>query len=126
MYNQRNSYSSPTVLGIDERFERPLTYVLGWITGIVFLLIERRNVAVRRHAYQSVVVFGVLTILSIVISIFGGLLGGIPLIGALFGLGFGALGILVGIVTVLAWIFFIFMAFVSPETFIGNPRRDLI
>jgi uncharacterized membrane protein len=126
MYNQRNSYSSPTVLGIDERFERPLVYVLGWITGIVFLLIERRNTAVRRHAYQSIVVFGILNIIFIAVGIIGGLLGAIPLLGGLFGLGFGALGFLVGIVSVLAWIFLIFMSFLSPETFIGSRNRDLI
>jgi uncharacterized membrane protein len=126
MYNQRNSYSSPTVLGIDERFERPLVYALGWITGIVFLLIERRNTAVRRHAYQSVVVFGVLNLLWIAVSVLGGIFGGIPVIGAVFGLGFGALAILVGVVSVLAWIFFIFMAFISPETFIGSQHRELI
>lgn len=125
MYNQRSSYSSPTVLGIDEKFERPLCYVLGWITGLIFLVIERRNVAVRRHAYQSLVVFGTLSIISLVITILGGL-AGIPILGFFLGIGLGALGVVVAIVSVLAWILLIVLSFLSPETFIGNNRRDLI
>ena len=126
MYNQRNSYSSPTVLGIDERFERPLCYVLGWVTGLIFLLIERRNATVRRHAYQSVVVFGTLSIISLVLGIIGGITGAIPLLGGILGIGLGALGIIVTIVGVLAWILLIVLSFLSPETFIGNRHRELI
>ena len=126
MYNQRNSYSSPTVLGIEERFERPLCYVLGWITGLLFLLIERRNTNVRRHAYQSVVVFGTLSIISLLIGIIGAITGGIPILGGIVGLGLGAVGLIVTIVGVLAWLLLIVLSFLSPETFIGGPRRELL
>ncbi|MGO8951575.1 MAG: DUF4870 domain-containing protein [Ktedonobacterales bacterium] len=126
MYNQRSSYSTATVLGIDERFERPLCYLLGWITGVIFLIIERRNAAVRRHAYQSIVVFGTLTVLFVIISVLGGILGAIPILGLVLGIGFGVLGFIVGLVAVLAWLFLMFMAFISPETFIGSSRRDLM
>jgi uncharacterized membrane protein len=126
MYNQRNSYSSPTVLGIEERFERPLCYVLGWISGLIFLLIERRNATVRRHAYQSVVVFGALSVISLLLGIIGAIMGGIPILGGIVGLGVGALGLIVTIVGVLAWILLIVLSFLSPETFIGNRHRELI
>lgn len=63
-----------TVLGIDENVEALLCYVLGWLTGIVFLLIEKDNLFVRFHAMQSLVVFLALFILSLVV-------GWIPLIG---------------------------------------------
>jgi uncharacterized membrane protein len=125
MYNQRSSYSSPTVLGIDERFERVLCYALGWITGLIFLVIERRNAAVRRHAYQSLVVFGALTVISIVIGLLGAATGWIPLLGGLIGFGLGAVGIVVTIVGILLWLLFMLLAFMSPETFIGN-RRELM
>ena len=105
MYNQRNAYSSPTVLGIEEKYERVLCYVLGWVSGLIFLLIERRNTAVRRHAYQSVVVFGALSII---------------------GIGLGAVGVIVTIVGVLLWLLLMFLAFFSPETFIGAPHRELM
>jgi uncharacterized membrane protein len=51
-----------------------LCYVLGWVTGIIFLVIEKDNEFVRFHAWQSIVVFGALTVASIV-------LGFIPIIG---------------------------------------------
>jgi uncharacterized membrane protein len=45
-----------------------LCYVLGWVTGIVFLIIEKENKTVRFHAMQSIVIFGAYTILSIIIG----------------------------------------------------------
>lgn len=42
-----------------------LAYVLGWVTGIVMLLIEK-DPFVRFHAMQSIVTFGALTILMFV------------------------------------------------------------
>jgi uncharacterized membrane protein len=51
-----------------------LCYVLGWVTGIIFLVIEKDNEFVRFHAWQSIVVFGALTVASVV-------LGFIPIIG---------------------------------------------
>ncbi len=47
-----------------------LCYVLGWITGIVFIIIEKENDFVRFHAMQSIVVFGAFTIIQILFSIF--------------------------------------------------------
>jgi uncharacterized membrane protein len=38
-----------------------LCYVAGWITGIVFLILEQKNIFVRFHALQSIIVFGALT-----------------------------------------------------------------
>lgn len=124
MYNRRSSYASPTVLGIDERFERVLCYALGWITGLLFLVIERRNAAVRRHAYQSLVVFGALSIAWLILTILGGL-AGIPILGFFVGFGLGILGFILGLITIAAWLLFMLLAFMSPETFIGN-RRDLM
>jgi len=68
--------SKNTVLGIDENIEALLCYVLGWLTGIVFLLLEKNNQFVRFHAMQSLVVFLGLFVLSFV-------LGWIPIIGFL-------------------------------------------
>ena len=40
-----------------------LCYVGFWVTGIIFLIIERKNKLVRFHAMQSLVVFGILHII---------------------------------------------------------------
>ncbi len=49
-----------------------LCYVLGWVTGLVFFLIDKRP-NVRFHAAQSIVVFGGLHLLNIVLGMFFGL-----------------------------------------------------
>jgi uncharacterized membrane protein len=48
-----------------------LCYVLGWITGLIFFLIDKRPY-VRFHAAQSIVVFGALHILSVVLGVMFG------------------------------------------------------
>ncbi len=57
--------------GMAENTAGLLCYVLGWITGIIFFLIDKRPF-VRFHATQSIVVFGGLHIIRIVLgAIFG-------------------------------------------------------
>jgi uncharacterized membrane protein len=43
-----------------------LTYVAGWITGLIFLLIEKEDEFVRFNAAQSVIVYGGLTIITLI------------------------------------------------------------
>jgi len=66
-----------TSTGLSENVAGLLCYVLGWVSGLVFVLIERENKFVRFHAMQSIIVFGALTIASFI-------LGWIPFIGAFF------------------------------------------
>jgi len=35
---------------------------LGWVTGLIFIILEKDNKFVRFHALQSIVVFGVLNL----------------------------------------------------------------
>jgi uncharacterized membrane protein len=51
-----------------------LCYVVGWITGLIFFLIEKENKFIRFHAAQSIIVFGALTVLQIALGIFSGIL----------------------------------------------------
>jgi uncharacterized membrane protein len=63
--------SDHTRSGLPENIAALLSYVLGWITGLVFLLLDKRPY-VRFHAAQSIVVFLGLQILQAVLgSIFG-------------------------------------------------------
>jgi uncharacterized membrane protein len=123
MYNSyRNYENAPTTLGIPERWERVLAYALGWISGLILLIIEQRNQTVRRHAAQSVVVFGGLSLLGLALTILGGVFGAIPLIGPLFGGLFGLLGGIVGAVTFAMWVLLMILAFFSEKTLITGPR----
>jgi uncharacterized membrane protein len=113
MYNQ--NYSSPTTLGIDERWERVLAYAFIWVSGLILLFVEHRNQTVRRHAMQSVIVFGSLGL----IGLLAGWLSGIWLIGPLFGLIAG----LVGFVTFALWILLMVLAYFNPNTIFVGPRN---
>ena len=64
--------------GLEPNVAGLLCYVLGWITGLVFLLIERDSKFVKFHAWQSIYVFGALTIIGLI-------LGWIPVIGLVLG-----------------------------------------
>lgn len=63
--------------GLAENVAALLCYALGWLTGLIFFLIDNRP-TVRFHAAQSIVVFGGLNILTMVLrgvlglSFFGG------------------------------------------------------
>lgn len=68
-----------TVLGIGENLEAALCYVLGFLSGIFFLLMEKDNKFIRFHALQSLITFlGFFIIVSII--------GWIPIIGWLISL----------------------------------------
>ena len=45
-----------------------LCYVLGWITGLIFFLIEEKDEFVRFHAMQSMIVFGAWTLVQIILT----------------------------------------------------------
>ena len=85
-----------TGTGLPTNTAAALSYVLGWLTGIVFLLIEK-DPFVRFHAMQSIITFGLLTIISFV-----------PIIGWLL----SPLAMIVGFVL---WLVLIFKAYQGEE-----------
>lgn len=52
---------------LDENIAAALSYVLGWITGLVFFLFEERNQFVRFHAMQSIMIFLPITIILVIL-----------------------------------------------------------
>ena len=55
-----------TSTGLKENVAGVLCYVLGWVSGIVFLIIEPKNKFIKFHALQSIIVFGVLFVAGII------------------------------------------------------------
>ena len=55
--------------GMDKRTGAIIAYVLGWITGIIMLFVGKNDPDIKFHAAQSVVFFGSLTVINIVIGI---------------------------------------------------------
>lgn len=56
-----------TSTGLEENVAGLLCYLAWWITGLVFVLIEQENKFVRFHAFQSIIVFGVVSIAEIIL-----------------------------------------------------------
>ena len=77
--------------GLDENIAGLLCYVLCWISGIVFVLLERENNYVKFHAVQSIIVFGAISVVSAVFS-------WIPVLNLI-------INILLGILAFVLWIF---------------------
>jgi uncharacterized membrane protein len=70
------SHTEKTASGLDPNVAAALSYALGWITGLVFLLSEQENKFVRFHAMQSTIVFAALSVLCVLLQM-------IPLLGML-------------------------------------------
>jgi uncharacterized membrane protein len=86
-----------TSMGMEQNLEGLLCYVLGWVTGIVFLVMEKDNKLVRFHAVQSIVVFGALTIVAIILSF-------IPIVGWI-------INTILGIAAFILWIVLMMKAY---------------
>ena len=65
--------------GMDANVAAALSYVLGFITGIVFMIVEKESRFVKFHAMQSIVTFGALWVIMFVVS-------QLPFIGWMFSL----------------------------------------
>jgi uncharacterized membrane protein len=91
--------------GLQENVAGLLCYVLGWLTGLIFLLIDKRPF-VRFHAAQSIVVFGALFVIQMIIS-FGVLGSGFYAFLSLWSL----ISMLVRLLTLVLWIVLMVQAY---------------
>jgi uncharacterized membrane protein len=92
-----------TSTGLEENVAGLLCYVGWWISGLVFFLLEKDNKFVRFHALQSIIVFGPIHVVLIIIwSIVW-----IPIIGWLFGI----IAWLIGVIALVLWIVLMIKAY---------------
>jgi len=89
--------SSATSTGLQENVAALLSYLLGLITGIIFLVIEKENRFVRFHAFQSVFVSVALIIINTVLL-------WIPILG-------WALSVLMGPLSLILWLLLMYKAY---------------
>ena len=89
--------------GLDENLAALLSYIFGWLSGLIFFLMEKDSRLVRFHAMQSIllsaaaivifIVFWIVAVVSsLVVGYISGILGGIVwivmmLVGGVLGLG---------------------------------------
>jgi len=102
----------PTSTGLAPNVAGALSYVLGPLTGILFLVLEKENRFVRFHAVQSIAVGLLLVVLSIAFSILSAMLAIVPILGWIIaivaGLGFA-------LVTFVLWVMLMLRAFRGRE-----------
>lgn len=56
----------------DRNLVAALSYVLGVITGVVILLVEKQDKYIRFHAWQSIGLFGAIFVLNLIVNLFFG------------------------------------------------------
>jgi len=83
--------------GLDRNLAAMLAYLLGFVSGVAFLLLEREDRYVRFHAMQSTVAFGALFAVNV-------LLGMVPILGWL-------MSFLLLPVTLVLWLVLMFKAY---------------
>jgi uncharacterized membrane protein len=108
---QGSSAYDPTSTGLQAKTAALISYLFGWVSGIVFLLIERKNRFVRFSAAQSTIFFGAVTILLVLLHYIGAFLGGIFLIGFLLGWVFSCASFVIGVPAFLIWLFLMIRAY---------------
>jgi uncharacterized membrane protein len=90
-----------TATGLEENVAGVLCYVLGFITGIVFLVLEKENRFVRYHAFQSIFFSVALFVVSMIVNV-------IPFIGWL-------LGLAINLLALLLWLFLMYKAYTGEK-----------
>jgi len=103
-----------TTLGLNERFERVLAYLFGWMSGLLLFLFEK-NRNVRWHAIQSMITFGTLSLLLFGATMLRAMLHWIPLLHVLTDAGLGLLIYVLWWTSVLLWGWLMVMAWLRPD-----------
>jgi uncharacterized membrane protein len=116
-------------MGLAPNVAGALAYLLGPITGILFLVLEKENRFVRFHAAQSTAFSVVWIIAWVVFGVVISVIAVIPILGWLI----GAIAVLVNLVVALGglifWLFLMLQAFGGREyeiPWIGAKARTMI
>jgi len=104
--------------GLDSNVAGALSYLLGFVTGIVFYVLEPEDEFVRFHAAQSIVTFGAIFLASFVVGTVLSLLTGLFVTGvglsfvaAILGVVFGLVWLVFGLGTLALWLFLMLRAY---------------
>jgi len=100
-----------TSLGLSENIESALAYLLGVITGVIFLVAEKKSQKVRFHAMQSTITFAAIWVLELVTA---------PTI---------VLPLLLSVVSIAVWIYCIVMCLTGKDfelPIVGKYAKDAL
>ena len=109
-------HTEKTSTGLDANLAAALSYLVGFVTGIIFLLMEKDNRFVRFHAMQSTLLFTGIVLLDLLLQI-------VPFLGAL------VVVCLVVPASAFLWLFLMFKAFQGEEfklPYVGQMAADRV
>jgi len=106
---------SGTSSGLNENVAGALSYLVGFVTGFIFYLVEKDNRFVRYHAAQSIFVFGLVFVLVVFLDLMG-FLGVLPVFGWFIGFFVGLMQILLGLLAFVLWVYLMYSAFLGEWT----------
>ena len=86
-----------TSMDLEENIAGLLCYVLTWITGIIFLVLEKKNKFVRFHALQSIATFLPLMVITWILRL-------IPFVGVI-------MSWLISVLSVILWVILMVKAY---------------
>src|SRR5437868_15196085 len=95
-------HTEKTSTGFDANVAAALSYLVGFVTGIIFLLVEKENRFVRFHAMQSTMLFVGIVLVDILLQI-------VPILGAL------VVFLVVIPASAVLWLFMMFKAYQVEE-----------
>lgn len=108
--------------GLDENVAGALSYLFGFLTGLVFFLVEKENQFVRFHAAQSMVLFGGIAVLAVVTGIVSSILTTVLFSGSSFflwgliSLLFGLFWLVIGVAALGLWAYLMYSAYSGKLT----------
>ena len=94
---KKEEIEEKTSCGMKPNLAATLCYLFGWISGLIFFLVEKKSKYIRFHALQSLIAFGFLFVLRFLFAF-------IPVVGLI-------ISIIIGIVALILWILLMIKAY---------------
>ncbi len=120
---------SASSTGLAENVAGALAYLMGPVTGIIFLVLEKNSSFVKFHAAQSIGIFVIVFVAFIVLSIVSTTLSLIPIVGWIVGLVLLFVSIIAGFGGLFLWLFLMYKAYSGEEwefPWVGEQSRKML